>query len=106
MMIMKGPALYIDALNPACLRLLATEDAQQHPFEEILSREPWLVEGVRQSYRDDKVWTSEPRKIAFRAGPDAGQQRTVVFTAVPTHEDGKVDGVVLYGEDVTGPPHA
>jgi two-component system CheB/CheR fusion protein len=61
MMIMKGPALYIDALNPTCLRLLATEDAQQHPFEEILSREPWLVEGVRQSYRDDKVWTSEPR---------------------------------------------
>jgi two-component system, chemotaxis family, CheB/CheR fusion protein len=102
MMIMKGPALYIHALNPASARVLASEDTHHQPFEEVLVHDTVLVEGVRNAYRNDHVWTSGARKVSLRSGPDAGTERMFVFTAIPTHDDGKVDGVVLYGDDVTG----
>jgi two-component system CheB/CheR fusion protein len=102
MMIMKGPGLYIDALNPASTRVIANEDVLHRPFEEVLAEDAVLVEGVRQAFRNDHVWMSGARKVKLRLGPDTGTERMFVFTAVPTHEEGKVDGVVLYGDDVTG----
>jgi len=102
MMVMKGPALYIDALNPACGRLLPMDEALHRSIDEVLARDTDLVEGIRTAYREDRVWASDPRMLPLRVGPDAGKEHPFVFTAVPTHDEGKVDGVVLYGEDVSG----
>src|SRR5437763_8097994 len=102
LMIMKVPGPFIDALNPASKRVIAAEDSQHRPFEEVLSDDAVLVDGVRNAFRNDRLWTSGPRKLKLRSGPDSGTERTFVFTAVPTHDDGKVDGIVLYGDDVTG----
>lgn len=109
MMVMNGPALVIVAVNPTAGRVLAGgEDVKERPFDGAFSRDGWLVEGVRAAYRDDTTWTSGPRPIATPDGAAGdGGKRTFIFTAVPAHEDGKVDGVVLYGVDVTGwPEHA
>ena len=103
MLVIKGPALLIAALNPAAARVLTTEETRHRPFEEVFARDTALVEGVRRAFRDDHPWTSDPREVDVKQ--DAGTvRRTYLFTAIPTHEDGKVDGVVLYGEDVTGLP--
>jgi two-component system CheB/CheR fusion protein len=102
MMVLKGPGLIVAAFNPASTRVLANENAFHRPFEEVFARDASLIDGVRGAYRDDRVWRSDPRKITVREGASKGAEHTFVFTAVPTHEDGKMDGLVLYAEDVTG----
>jgi two-component system CheB/CheR fusion protein len=106
MMVLKGSGLMVEAFNPASTRVLANEEALHHPFEEVFASETVLLDGVRGAYRDDTVWTSSPTKVRLRSGGHKGTDRVFVFTAVPSHEEGKVAGVVLYGEDVTGFPSA
>ncbi len=102
MMVIKGPALLIDALNPMASRVLGVEDARTRPFEDV-ARDTHLVEGVRGAYRENRAWTSSAREVTLKHGGSIVQSK-FVFTAIPTHEDGKTDGVVLYGEDVTTTP--
>ena len=61
-----------------------------------------LINGVRGAYRSGRPWTSPRRPVSFREGPSKGEPRTIRFVAVPTRTDGATDGIVLYGEDVTG----
>ena len=103
MLVMKGTALLIDAVNPAAASVLATEEARHRPFEEMFARDTVLVEGVRRAFRDDHQWSSGVREVDVKQGAST-IRRTYIFTAIPTHDDSKVDGVVLYGEDVTGMP--
>src|SRR5262249_8047351 len=101
--VMKGPGLIVEFMNPVGASVLGVADGQHRPFEEVLARDSVLIDGVRGAFRDDKVWSSGPRAATLKKGNQTAQ-RALVFTAVPTHEDGKVDGIVLYGEDVTGMP--
>jgi two-component system CheB/CheR fusion protein len=102
MMVLRGPGLSVEAFNPASTRVLANEDALHHPFEEVFAADPVLIDGVRKAFRDDTVWVSAPTTIKIRRGAIKGTDRLFLFTAVPSHEDDKVTGIVLYGEDVTG----
>jgi hypothetical protein len=102
MMVLSGPGLTVDAFNPASTRVLANEAALHHGFEEVFAADKPLIDGVRKAYRDDIVWTSAPTPIKVRGGSARGDERVYVFTAIPSHEDDKVTGIVLYGEDVTG----
>jgi len=103
MLVMKGTALLIDAVNPAAASVLATEEARHRPFEEVFTRDADVASAVRTAFREDKLWTSGPREVTLDEGGRRVQRR-FVFSAVPTHEEGKTDGIVLYGEDVTGAP--
>ena len=101
-MVLKGPGLVVDAVNPACARVLAGDEVRGRPFEEVFAQDAALIDGVRRAFRDGSAWTSERRNVVLRGGTSAGADRVFVLTAVATHEEGKVDGIVLYGEDVTG----
>jgi len=101
MVVVKGPELRIEAANPAAARLFDLGEVRDRAVEEVLGSDVPLVEGLRAAYREDRVWTSGPRTIVPRAG-DAAHPRTLLFTVVPTHDEEQTDGIVLYGEDVTG----
>src|SRR5438477_1582063 len=101
-MVLKGPGLVVDAVNPACARVLAGDEVRGRPFEEVFAQDAALIDGVRRAFRDGSAWTSERRTVVLRGGTSAGAARVFALTAVATHEEGKVDGIVLYGEDVTG----
>ncbi len=102
MMILKGPGLLVEAFNPAATRILATEDARGRAFEEVFSADPVLLDGVRGAFRSGSTWTSPRRAIKLREGSSSGDERSYRFIAVPTRMDGGAEGVVLYGDDVTG----
>jgi hypothetical protein len=102
MMVLKGPGLVVDAFNPASTRVLANEAGLHQPFEDVFAADKSLIDGVRNAFRDDVVWTSPPTPIKIRGGSSTGNDRLFVFTAIPSHDGGKVTGIVLYGEDVTG----
>ena len=102
MMILRGPGLIIDIFNPAAARVLPTDKARNRPFEEVFAADSVLIDGVRGAYRSGRPWTSPRRPVTFREGPSKGEDRTVRFVAVPTRTEGATDGIVLYGEDVTG----
>jgi len=103
MVVMKGPGLIIEVVNPVGSAVLGADDAVHRPFEEIFTRDADLASAVRTAFREDKVWTGAPRDVTL-ARDGRRVDRTFVFSAVPTHEEGKTDGIVLYGEDVTGAP--
>jgi two-component system CheB/CheR fusion protein len=102
MMIIRGPGLIIDIFNSAAARVLPTDKARDRPFEEVFASDTVLIDGVRGAYRSGRPWTSPRRMLKLREGPSEGEERSMRFVAVPTHTDGATDGIVLYGEDVTG----
>jgi two-component system CheB/CheR fusion protein len=102
MMILKGPGLVVDSFNPAATRILATEDAAGRAFEEVFAADAALIDGVRGAYRSGTAWTSPRRALRLRTGDASGEERVFRFVAVPTRLDGTADGIVLYGDDVTG----
>jgi two-component system CheB/CheR fusion protein len=104
MMILKGPALLIDAFNPSATRVLATEEARGHPFEEVFASDAVLIDGVRNAYRTGAVWTSPRRLITLREGEGSGEKREFRFVAVPTEMEGTTEGIVLYAEDLSALP--
>ena len=102
MMIIRGPGLIIDVFNLAAARVLPTDKARDRPFEEVFASDTVLIDGVRGAYRSGQPWTSPRRTLKLSDGPSKGEERSMRFVAVPTHTDGATDGIVLYGEDVTG----
>ena len=102
MMILKGPGLVIESFNPAATRILATEDARGRAFEEVFAADAALIDGVRGAYRSGKAWSSPSRVLTLRTGSASGEERTFRFVAVPTRLEGSAEGLVLYGEDLTG----
>jgi two-component system, chemotaxis family, CheB/CheR fusion protein len=101
-MILRGPGLIVDVFNAAATRVLPTDKARDRPFEEVFASDTVLIDGVRGAYRTGQPWTSPRRALKLRDGASKGEERTMRFVAVPTHSDGATDGIVLYGEDVTG----
>ncbi|HET6899548.1 MAG TPA: hypothetical protein VFK70_14430, partial [Vicinamibacteria bacterium] len=104
MIILKGPALLIEAFNPAATRVLATEQTRGRTFEEVFASDAVLIDGVRGAYRSGAAWTSPRRRITLRQGEGQGQEREFRFIAVPTQLEGATEGVVLYAEDLSALP--
>ena len=102
--VLRGPALVVEALNPASGRIFGQDDLVGMPFEAVCrdqNLEP-LLAGVREVVRRDRSWTSGRVLTAVR-GPDGfTQQRQLVYSVVPSHDDERrVVGAVVYVEDVT-----
>jgi two-component system CheB/CheR fusion protein len=99
-LVLRGAGLLVESMNPRLGALFGNPSAVlNRPFEEECTG-PELAPvriGVRSAFRDARRWHSESIRIG-----SAGSERTLQFTAIPTHSvDGDTDGVVLYVEDVT-----
>jgi chemotaxis methyl-accepting protein methylase/signal transduction histidine kinase len=101
---LRGPALVVEASNPSSLQLFGGQEAAGRPFEEVC-RDPALeplVVGVREVFHRDRPWKSGTIVTAAPAGDRPSPARELVYTVVPSHDAfGRVDGVMVYAEDVS-----
>jgi two-component system CheB/CheR fusion protein len=102
--VLRGPLLIVEASSPAFLQLIGVSEVVGRPFEDVC-RDPALeplLAGVREAFRHDRRWTSGAIGVAVTP-PDAPSHTSeVVYTAVPSHDvEGRIDGLLVYGEDVS-----
>jgi two-component system CheB/CheR fusion protein len=98
-LVLRGPALQVDTVNPPLAAMFYDGPVGNRPFDDVCTDTALapLRSGVRRAFADGRPWYSE--WIPLDRG---GQRRSYQFTAVPTHDaDGSVSGVVVYVEDVT-----
>ncbi len=103
-MVLRGPMLRVEALNPSFARLLGGRDVRGLPIEEALPLVGWaslVVQVWSTRWRDTPNTTGRTRVMV--TGPDDARSEAIFeFTIVPTHDDlGSVHGVVVYARDVT-----
>jgi two-component system CheB/CheR fusion protein len=104
-MLLRGPGLFIEAFNARSAGLLGGREVIGQPFAEIFQDPEMseLVGLVREAYREDQLRTTS--RIRTRLPDERGKmiESYFVYTITPTHDSGgKVDGLVIYAEDVTG----
>jgi two-component system CheB/CheR fusion protein len=102
---LRGPSLSVEAFNTRASGLLGGREVIGQPFAEIFHELELadLVNLAREAYRDGQSRTS-PR-IRTRLPDERGKtiESYFVYTIVPARDsEGKVDGLVIYAEDVTG----
>ena len=97
--VLRGPALTLESMNPDLGELFQSGKVVNRPFEEICedpALEPVRI-GVRRAFVEGRFWYSEWLRVG-----SGEQERYFQFSAAPTHNpEGGVDGVVVYVEDVT-----
>ncbi len=103
-LVLRGQGLLIEAFNAISSGLLGGREVIGQPFAEIFV-EPEMAELVnlaREAYRTDESRTSS--RIRTRLSDQRGKvtESYFVYTIVPTHDsEGKVDGLMIYAEDVS-----
>ena len=103
-MLLRGPGLLIEASNTRPEGLLGGREVIGHSFAEIFA-EPDMAELVglaREAYREDQLRTTS--RILSHSSDERGKmiESYFTYTIVPTHDSGrKVNGLVIYAEDVT-----
>jgi two-component system, chemotaxis family, CheB/CheR fusion protein len=103
-MLLRGPGLLIEAFNGRSAGLLGGREVIGRSFAEIF-REPEMAELVclaREAYSEDQSRTTS--RIRTRLPDERGKmtESYFVYTVVPRHDsEAKVDGLVIYAEDVT-----
>src|SRR5437763_11861616 len=103
-MLLKGSRLLVSAFNSGYAALLQNRQIISHPFEEIFSGSemPDFVKTVREAFEKDAMLRMPRMRTHV---PDESGETTenyFIHTVVPVHDiAGKVDGVVIYTEDVT-----
>jgi two-component system, chemotaxis family, CheB/CheR fusion protein len=95
-LVLRGPSLAVEALNPPSSQLFGGVEILGRPFEDVAGADvDKLVSAARTAYREDRKATGETR-----SGDAAGKGRRFTFSAVPLHDaSGAVDGTVLYLEE-------
>jgi two-component system, chemotaxis family, CheB/CheR fusion protein len=95
-LVLRGPTLAVEALNPPSSQLFGGVEVLGRPFEDVAGADvEKLVSAARTAYREDRKTTGETRP-----GGAGGNGRRFTFSAVPLHDaSGAVDGTVLYLED-------
>jgi two-component system CheB/CheR fusion protein len=104
-MVLQGPNLVVEALNPHYARALEDRKVHGKPLEEIAAAfwpglEPLAL--AREVYFTNTLLTSSPL-LALVPDENGGLiERLYAYTIVPTHNAaGMVDGVVMYAIDET-----
>jgi two-component system, chemotaxis family, CheB/CheR fusion protein len=103
-MLLRGPGLLIEASNTRPEGLLGGREVIGHSFAEIFA-EPDMAELVglaREAYREDQLRTTS--RILSHSSDERGKmiESYFIYTIVPTHDsERKVNGLVIYAEDVT-----
>jgi chemotaxis methyl-accepting protein methylase/signal transduction histidine kinase len=97
--LLRGATLGVEEMHPDLEWLLGQARATHLPFADVAldpALEP-VRAGVMQAVQNNQVWIGPRMCVEHPAG-----ERWYTFSAVPTTDlDGKVDGVVLYADDVT-----
>ena len=102
-LVLRGPGLQVEAYNPRLAAFFEGRDVMGHSIEEVFTESSLtdLVGLIREAYRQDKTLTSQ-RKL--QTAPDKQERAAtaeLAFVIVPTHDsNGKVDGIIVYGDDV------
>src|SRR5215813_1480420 len=103
-MLLRGPSLLIEASNTRPEGLLGGREVIGQPFAEIFA-EPEMAELVglvREAYRENQLRTSPRVRTHLPNERGKMTESYFAYTIVPTHDsEGKVDGLVIYAEDVT-----
>jgi two-component system CheB/CheR fusion protein len=102
-LLLKGPGLLVEMYNPRYRLMFEGRDGVGHPFDEIAvgAEMSELVRLSREAYRQDEPKRSQ--RTRFRIPTERGDRVDYfVHTIVPVHDGaGRVDGVVIYTENVT-----
>jgi two-component system CheB/CheR fusion protein len=103
-LVLRGQSLVVEAFNPKYTEIFEGRALLGETLEHALTKEDVgdLVSQVHEVYKQDEVRTI-PRRLT-RWPNERGERTDTYFnyTLVPTHDGGgKVDGVVIYAEDVT-----
>ena len=104
MLLLKGPNLLVETANPRLQEMLPGRDLVGSPLEFVFegAGSEELVARVTDSYKYNVPRVTPRIQINIANEHEEKVERFFVFTIVPTHESGdKVDGGVLYAEDVT-----
>ena len=108
MMILRGPALIVEAYHARFGRSLDGYVVQGRPLHEVADHF-WddggaIVDLARASYQDNTMRTA-PQIPTYVDERGVLSERHFVYTIVPSHDHtGAVEGVVLYAEDLAGQP--
>jgi two-component system CheB/CheR fusion protein len=104
-MLLRGPGFVIEASNARPEGLLGGREAIGQPFAEIFA-EPEMAELVnlaREAYREDQLRATSRILTRLLNGRGKVVENYFIYTIVPTHDsEKKVNGLVIYAEDVTG----
>jgi two-component system CheB/CheR fusion protein len=96
---MRGPGLFIEAFNPRFLSLFRERKALSSAIDDVFP-EPELGEllnAAHESYRTDRML-----ELTTRLSVAGAPEINLHCSLVPTHDHaGKVDGVMLYADDVS-----
>jgi two-component system, chemotaxis family, CheB/CheR fusion protein len=103
-MLLRGPGFIIESFNARSAGLIGGREVIGQPFAEIFSEAEMseLVGLVREAYREDQLRTTS--RIRTHVTDERGKltESYFAYTITPTHDsEGKVDGLVIYAEDVT-----
>ncbi len=105
-LVLRGPALLVEAFNPRYARLLEGRAVQGRPLDEVFDHF-WeggheVVRLAHEAFLRDEVRTT-PRLRTTLPGPRGMPvEAYLVYTIVPSHDiNGRVSGVIIYAADET-----
>ena len=102
--VLHGPDLRVTAFNPQSARLFAMQNAVGRTLDEVVSpgRGDGLPAVARTVFRTNNVEVTGRMPLRLPDEPADAAEHTFVYTLAPTHDaEGRVDGVVVYAEDVS-----
>lgn len=103
-LVLRGPNLTVETSNARYARLLEGHEVVGRPLHEVLHspEQDEVVNLVRTAYHQNAVRSLPQVRTVLPAADGAPEERYLAYTAQPTHDSSaRVDGVVLYAEDVT-----
>ncbi len=102
MLVMRGPALMVDAFNARFRPLFTEEHATGRSLDDVLTTAAAEIpQRVREAMRANEIVTLDSIQLPFLVRGER-DFREYVFTIVPSHgPNGEVTGAVLYAEDAT-----
>jgi two-component system CheB/CheR fusion protein len=103
-MVLRGPGLVLEAVNPSFARLIESKDVLGFTLEAVFRGPAWspLVATVRDAYWNDTPRVTPRLRAARLDAEGASREAFYQYTIVPTHENGgSVSGIVVYAEDVS-----
>jgi two-component system CheB/CheR fusion protein len=105
-LVLRGPALLVEAFNPRYARLLEGRAVQGHPLDEVFDHF-WeggheVVRLAHETFLRDEVRTTPPLRTALPGPRGVPVEGYLVYTIVPSHDiNGRVSGVIIYAADET-----
>jgi two-component system CheB/CheR fusion protein len=98
--ILRGPALVVEAMTPPSGRLFGGLDSVGRSFAEVAGAEmEALVGTVREVYRKDEPASGRTIRSAALSR-DGSQVAELTYSVIPVHDAaGKVDGLVIYVQE-------